>query len=190
MAGHFRIRITERVHRRVFMSCTIIHSVSFPSRRFLREVLSASTADSNTSTAKMADIFRDSAFGQILRLFFNREMAPFEDEKPGFYPERSFQKEEQDDDKASIVSTPFGSTIFSKGSRSDFGKYESTVHTASISEKTKANEDLKLVDWIGPEDQDNPQNWSSLKKHFVFFQICLLTFTSKLCANPASNGKS
>ncbi|KAL4745362.1 hypothetical protein BDW72DRAFT_198711 [Aspergillus terricola var. indicus] len=32
-----------------------------------------------------------------------------------------------------------------------------------------------LVDWEGPEDPENPQNWSTLRKSFVLFQICLLT---------------
>ncbi|THG98486.1 hypothetical protein EW026_g3708 [Hermanssonia centrifuga] len=34
-----------------------------------------------------------------------------------------------------------------------------------------------LVHWYGPEDQENPQNWSFLKKCFVTFDICLLTFS-------------
>lgn len=32
-----------------------------------------------------------------------------------------------------------------------------------------------MVDWWGPNDPENPQNWSQKKKHFVAFQICLLT---------------
>jgi hypothetical protein len=41
--------------------------------------------------------------------------------------------------------------------------------------------DPNIVQWGGPTDEDNPQNWSTLKKVFVFGQICLLTFASE-CA--------
>ncbi|KAI1619458.1 MFS transporter [Exophiala viscosa] len=34
-----------------------------------------------------------------------------------------------------------------------------------------------IVDWYGPEDPDNPQNWSTSKKVWVTFEVCLLTFS-------------
>ncbi|KAK4942684.1 GTPase-activating protein [Elasticomyces elasticus] len=34
-----------------------------------------------------------------------------------------------------------------------------------------------IVDWYGPEDPDNPQNWSTPKKVWVTFEVCLLTFS-------------
>jgi len=36
--------------------------------------------------------------------------------------------------------------------------------------------DLTVVDWDGPNDPENPLNWSMGKKFFVTFEICLLTF--------------
>lgn len=42
--------------------------------------------------------------------------------------------------------------------------------------------DPYLVDWDGPNDQDNPMNWSTKKKAFVAGSISLLTFSGKL--NP------
>lgn len=35
--------------------------------------------------------------------------------------------------------------------------------------------DVHIVDWYGPDDPANPQNWSTPKKFFVTFEICLLT---------------
>lgn len=32
-----------------------------------------------------------------------------------------------------------------------------------------------LVDWYGEDDPENPRNWSSGKRAFVLFEICLLT---------------
>jgi len=36
--------------------------------------------------------------------------------------------------------------------------------------------DEHIVDWYGKDDPANPQNWSTGKKFFVTFEICLLTF--------------
>jgi len=35
--------------------------------------------------------------------------------------------------------------------------------------------DLTVIDWAGPDDPENPRNWSTGKKIFVTFLICLLT---------------
>ena len=37
--------------------------------------------------------------------------------------------------------------------------------------------DIHIVDWYSVDDPDNPMNWSTFKKVFVTFQICLLTFS-------------
>ena len=36
--------------------------------------------------------------------------------------------------------------------------------------------DADIVDWYGPDDKENPQNWSTPKKILVTFEICFLTF--------------
>lgn len=36
--------------------------------------------------------------------------------------------------------------------------------------------DPNCVDWYGPDDPDNPRNWSLFKKCFVTFDLCFLTF--------------
>ncbi|ORY60831.1 MFS transporter [Pseudomassariella vexata] len=37
--------------------------------------------------------------------------------------------------------------------------------------------DYYIVDWYGPNDPENPRNWSRPKKFFVTFEICFLTFS-------------
>ncbi|KAK9775980.1 putative Major facilitator superfamily (MFS) profile domain-containing protein [Seiridium cardinale] len=37
--------------------------------------------------------------------------------------------------------------------------------------------DYYIVDWYGPNDPENPLNWSHGKKFFVTFEICFLTFS-------------
>ncbi|KAI9837885.1 MAG: hypothetical protein M1838_004721 [Thelocarpon superellum] len=39
----------------------------------------------------------------------------------------------------------------------------------------KLDDGTILVDWYDTDDPENPQNWSSRKKYFVTFQICLYT---------------
>ncbi|KAI1344804.1 MFS transporter [Xylariaceae sp. FL0016] len=55
---------------------------------------------------------------------------------------------------------------------------ETVVHghpTRSVDpEKGK---DFYVVDWYGPDDPENPRNWSHAKKFFVTFEICFLTFS-------------
>jgi DHA1 family multidrug resistance protein-like MFS transporter len=36
--------------------------------------------------------------------------------------------------------------------------------------------DVAVITWYGDDDPENPQNWSTSKKVFVTFLICLLTF--------------
>ncbi|KAK4692446.1 MFS transporter, DHA1 family, multidrug resistance protein, partial [Lecanoromycetidae sp. Uapishka_2] len=42
---------------------------------------------------------------------------------------------------------------------------------------TEKGRDITMVSWFGDNDPENPMNWSSLKKVFVTFEICLLTFS-------------
>ncbi|OCT44444.1 Caffeine resistance protein 5 [Cladophialophora carrionii] len=37
--------------------------------------------------------------------------------------------------------------------------------------------DADIVDWYGPDDPENPMNWGTVKKVWVTFEICLLTFS-------------
>lgn len=62
----------------------------------------------------------------------------------------------------------------------DSGDKVADIEKVAVSSQTssQSGEANDLVDWDGPEDPENPQNWSTAKKSFVFFQICLLTFAS------------
>lgn len=43
------------------------------------------------------------------------------------------------------------------------------------SSTNKLNPDYILVDWYGPDDPENPQNWSILKKVWIIFSMAFLT---------------
>ncbi|KAK5121017.1 hypothetical protein LTR85_005801 [Meristemomyces frigidus] len=48
-------------------------------------------------------------------------------------------------------------------------------HASGIKIDPEKGRDLHMVSWYGPDDPENPMNWSSFKKVFVTFEICLLT---------------
>jgi DHA1 family multidrug resistance protein-like MFS transporter len=71
-----------------------------------------------------------------------------------------------------------------KGSEKDIEKEQSDrdVENVPVEQETQVAQQLadpNIVGWAGPTDEDNPQNWSTAKKSFVFGQICLLTFSSE-----------
>jgi hypothetical protein len=39
------------------------------------------------------------------------------------------------------------------------------------------NDGYQTVGWYDDKDPENPLNWSTGKKTFTYFQICLLTFS-------------
>lgn len=58
----------------------------------------------------------------------------------------------------------------------DGSKVESQNGEADM-EKT-IPDDKYLVDWDGPEDKENPMNWSAKKKAANIVALSLLTFTT------------
>jgi DHA1 family multidrug resistance protein-like MFS transporter len=42
----------------------------------------------------------------------------------------------------------------------------------------KTNDGIILVDWYTTDDQENPRNWSSLKRSYIVFVICLYTWVT------------
>ncbi|KAL4905239.1 hypothetical protein BDW74DRAFT_167930 [Aspergillus multicolor] len=78
--------------------------------------------------------------------------------------------------------TPF-SDLVSWVLRKDGPPANATPSSASEECEGKA-----LVDWNGADDPENPQNWSTPRKTFVQFQICLLTvaiYTGSAIITPA-----
>ncbi|KAK2596116.1 hypothetical protein QQS21_006463 [Conoideocrella luteorostrata] len=103
----------------------------------------------------MADIFRDSIAGQVVRVFLKGRLC-YADERAGFQVP-TFEE-------TPIKSATLGST--------------SSIDDGEAGEAGEARMDkIPIVGWYGSDDQDNPQNWSSKKKVFVSGLITLLTFS-------------
>ncbi|KAF7562331.1 hypothetical protein G7046_g1838 [Stylonectria norvegica] len=103
----------------------------------------------------MAALFRDAPAGVILRKLFAAHSLRYQDELPGFqFPGQSSSSTE----------------IGTENSSSDHVDEKAVVVPGNPSWNDN------VVDWYRPDDPDNPQNWSTAKKSFVMFEICLLTF--------------
>jgi len=63
-------------------------------------------------------------------------------------------------------------------SRTEMDSQERARYNAASGRKIdqEKGKDVHIVDWYGKDDPANPQNWSTGKKFFVTFEICLLTF--------------
>jgi DHA1 family multidrug resistance protein-like MFS transporter len=111
----------------------------------------------------MAAIFREAPFGQISRLLLGPRIFKYADERI---------RVASNSPKASALEKQ------ESGSEHDLERHFSNERAVPVPQ-TSSSTDSKndLVDWSGPEDPDNPQNWSTAKKTFTFFQICLLTFS-------------
>ncbi|KAJ5431820.1 Major facilitator superfamily domain general substrate transporter [Penicillium cf. griseofulvum] len=100
------------------------------------------------------EIVRESPLGQFLRAITGNWILLYPEEKPGFVPSTPEETKYQIEVKQSIGSV-------------------SAIMTTSYRAHV---ENEYIVDWYGADDPLNPRNWSSWKKRFVTFQICLYTF--------------
>jgi DHA1 family multidrug resistance protein-like MFS transporter len=101
------------------------------------------------------------------------KVLPFPDEKPSFElpPRLGEPSLAARDSTIPVDDLEKGEVVDAK----------SALNSSSGSEKgdagaPKDDSDANIVDWYGPTDVENPLNWSTAKKSFTFFQICLLTF--------------
>lgn len=151
----------------------------------------------------IAEILRDAPAGQLARLYLGWKIARYADEKEGYdhsqppAPEEPLQNAVEEDlpgtngerdieqDDASDKEDNDDKEKIDKDLERD-GAYE-PAEPVPVPQGEKSQpapkHDPSEVKWAGPTDRDNPQNWSTGKKVFVFAQICLLTFSSQ-CHSP------
>lgn len=105
-------------------------------------------------------------------------IAAYEDEKEGFELSRSLSKPQTAAPEPAPESEAERDAEKESESDKDIEK-ETDGDVESAKPPAATPPDANIVEFTGTDDMDNPQNWSTLKKCFVFAQICLLTFTSK-----------
>lgn len=143
----------------------------------------------------MSDLIRDSAFGQIVRALSGNKVFLYPEEKdPEVWtryldkkksanlartgtaePEKQQEKDSEKDD-----GRPDNSRQPSSGASSETHVDDENAkvnQTSGAKVDPEKGRDVDLVTWYGEDDGENPMNWSTPKKFFVTFQICLLTLS-------------
>ncbi|CEI61322.1 Caffeine resistance protein 5 [Fusarium venenatum] len=136
----------------------------------------------------MKDLIRDTIFSHILRFLTGGRVFKYPEEedpllwKKYVHAEKSAnmarhgqtEAPEADGEQQSRRSQTRSSSSDTAVSSGEAG----TVNEPSgrIVDKEKGK-DVHVVDWYGPDDPENPRNWSRIKRFFVTFEICLLTFS-------------
>lgn len=103
----------------------------------------------------MKGLFRETAFGRVAYLVSGGKLFAYEEELDPSLLKRY---------AISVTSTPTSSRMF------EVDNHVPEKRTVDA----ELGKDYLLVDW-NENDPHNPKNWSTSKKLFVTFQICLLT---------------
>lgn len=114
----------------------------------------------------MKDLFRETVFGRIIRLVSRGKLFAYSEE----IDPSALQKYQPLHSESSSTSL----NIDGKQTDQESGKVSGQPENSTIFADNEKGVDHLLVDWA-PNDPDNPRNWSTPKKLFVTFQICLLT---------------
>lgn len=144
----------------------------------------------------MSQLIRDTAFGHTVRFLSRGKLLRYqEEEDPSLYTRFIDEKKSANLAQHGDVNPPEDDASEKASEKDDLEKPErSTANGRSSSEGSgnadndatinevsgvkvdpENGKDIHLVSWWGNNDPENPQNWSTFKKVFVTFEICLLT---------------
>ncbi|KAI9746350.1 MAG: hypothetical protein M1818_000062 [Claussenomyces sp. TS43310] len=115
----------------------------------------------------MQDNVRDTVFGHFVRLISDNRLLKFPDEVDSSLWKRCLQEATNDDAEKEQNPSSSGTTSMDDSEKPNVNQ----VHPNG-----DKREDVYLVDWYGPEDPENPQNWSNSRKLLVTALICILNF--------------
>ncbi|RDH28092.1 major facilitator superfamily domain-containing protein [Aspergillus welwitschiae] len=134
------------------------------------------------------DTISDSAFGKVVRFLTKSRLLPYSEEKVHDICHQYAREQPEARDEKTPLSPVGGAeedetwglySVMSRASRvTRRNPWQSTLDGRSsvIRPGAMSGEDVIVVDWRGPSDSENPQNWSTAKKFLVSCEIWLLTF--------------
>ncbi|KZT19721.1 MFS general substrate transporter [Neolentinus lepideus HHB14362 ss-1] len=151
----------------------------------------------------MSDLLRETFIGGILNIVSKGKLCPYPDQQPGFRAPEHYYQEWQaahpdaidpyghrpstsstTSDATAINPNTGSATATKRGIAGEKGPTPDQKTDGRVEEPTQSTDtdtekgwDPNLVTWYGPDDPENPRNWSSAKKAFVTSQLCLLTFS-------------
>ncbi|KAH9974386.1 major facilitator superfamily domain-containing protein [Lactifluus volemus] len=137
----------------------------------------------------MSGVFHDTLFALFVRAFLGPKCFPHLDEiDPANVYQKSIKKLESvlergiedHDDPLNGRGRGYGAHDEQEAHATQAVTRQSSLTAVAgggLSKLEKEGSEPLLVTWHGPDDPENPMNWSHLKKSWVMFQVCLLTFT-------------
>lgn len=160
----------------------------------------------------MSDHLRETPLGQAIRLVSRNKLLQFPEEKPDFELPPQYlaqlqniknsddendtnQLEKELNNSAHGVNPEILSTSHSYHRQDEntdnLWRVQTELAQSLTIQRTKSipitpkktTDGIVLVDWYTTDDPANPKNWSSFKKSFVMFVLCIYTFTV-YCAGP------
>ncbi|KAL0575918.1 hypothetical protein V5O48_006064 [Marasmius crinis-equi] len=124
----------------------------------------------------MKDLIRDSTIGQVINKVSGGRLLSYADQRPDYkIPSRYLPSSQLASTSTINTALPPVPPAHVSGSNVDVQTLTDVV--AEHLKEVEKGGDHYLVDWEGPNDPDNPKNWSKFKKGFVAFCISLLTFS-------------
>ncbi|KAH8805404.1 major facilitator superfamily domain-containing protein [Xylogone sp. PMI_703] len=139
----------------------------------------------------MNEHFRDTVFGQLVRLLSRNRLLKFPDELDLALWKQYIKIDTVGDllasreDEGLVSSENHPATDTSGGGKKEQKRFTDITSPHSPGDTQVLQQEngcdkmttvMHLVDWYGPDDQENPQNWSASRKLLITFQICILNF--------------
>ncbi|KAK9243447.1 major facilitator superfamily domain-containing protein [Lipomyces tetrasporus] len=117
----------------------------------------------------MLDIIRASFGGEIIHLLSGGRLLKYPDQQPGFVVPSTFGVRVADD-IVPLSNDPEAALKLADEKLDSESDYSSSSAASTLSPSY-------VVDWYGPDDPENPRNWSDMKKLLILAEICFLTFS-------------
>ncbi|KAF5676591.1 MFS DHA1 multidrug resistance [Fusarium heterosporum] len=136
----------------------------------------------------MKDLLRDTIFSHTLRLMTGGKVFKYpEEEDSKLWKKYVHTEKSANMARHGQTEPPEDNERQGRGAQTRHSSSSSTVVPSRRSEGVnepsgvpvdkEKGKDIHVVDWYGPDDPENPRNWSRMKRFFVTFEICLLTFS-------------
>ncbi|KAJ4987933.1 multidrug resistance protein [Stagonosporopsis vannaccii] len=136
----------------------------------------------------VADLIRDSPFGHIVRLVTRNRYFQYPEEKDpnlwkkyvnqeksGYVAHHGNTSPPEEESEELRQARGVRDREGSESSRTEVG--DDYNHASGVRIDQEKGKDQHVIDWFGPDDPQNPRNWSRGKRFFVTFEICFLTFS-------------
>lgn len=156
----------------------------------------------------MTELIRDTAFGHCVRylsgkryLQFSEEADPsiwaryLDEKKSGNLAHHGDTNPPENGEELSGIGgqrtrDEQGERVSNSSSQTRVADDHANINQASgIKIDPEKGRDQHVVTWYGPNDPENPQNWSRFKRCFVTFEICLLTTSVYIGSSIYSAGE-